>query len=48
MLVPDLYKNGAEARKITAERKEVEQLLARAYDRWETIQTEIEKVRSES
>jgi ATP-binding cassette, subfamily F, member 3 len=48
MLGPELYKNGAEAKKISTERKEVEQLLARAYDQWDTIQGEIEKVRNES
>jgi len=47
MLDPELYKNGAETKKITSERKEVEQLLARAYDRWDTLQTEMEKVRNE-
>jgi ATP-binding cassette subfamily F protein 3 len=48
MLDPELYKNGAEAKRISVERKEVEQLLARAYDQWDTIQGEIEKVRTES
>ena len=47
MLDPELYKNGAEAKKITAERKEVEQHLAHAYDQWEKIQAEMEKVRNE-
>jgi ATP-binding cassette, subfamily F, member 3 len=47
MLDPELYKNGPDAKKISVERKEVEQLLARAYDQWDTIQSEIEKVRSE-
>ena len=45
---PELYKNGAEAKRISVERKEVEQLLARSYDEWDTIQSEIEKVRNES
>ena len=48
MLDPELYKNGAEAKRISVERKEVEQLLARSYDEWDTIQSEIEKVRNES
>ena len=48
MLDPELYKNGTEAKKISVDRKEVEQLLARAYDTWERIQNEIEKVRNES
>ena len=47
MLDPGLYKIGAEAKKMSIERKEVEQLLARAYDRWDSLQTEIEKVRAE-
>jgi ATP-binding cassette, subfamily F, member 3 len=48
MLDPELYKNATEAKKITNERKEIEQHLAHAYDRWEAIQTEIEKIRSQS
>ena len=48
MLDPELYKNGPEAKRVSAERKELEQLLARAYDQWDTIQSEIEKVRTES
>jgi ATP-binding cassette subfamily F protein 3 len=48
MLDPELYKNGTEAKRMSVERKEVEQLLARAYDQWDTIQVEIEKARSES
>ncbi len=48
MLDPNLYKNGAEAKKISVERKEIEQLIARAYDRWDSIQGEIEKIRNES
>jgi ATP-binding cassette subfamily F protein 3 len=48
MLDSELYKNGPEAKRVSAERKELEQLLARAYDQWDTIQSEIEKVRSES
>lgn len=47
LLNPELYKNGTDARKKTSERKEVEQLLARAYDQWETLQTEMEKVRND-
>ena len=47
MLDPELYKNGAEAKRISVERKDVEQLLARAYDAWDTIQIDIEKVRNE-
>ena len=48
MLDPELYKNAAEAKKITSERREVELHLAHAYDRWETLQTDIEKIRSEN
>ncbi|MDP2886916.1 MAG: ABC-F family ATP-binding cassette domain-containing protein [Ignavibacteria bacterium] len=48
MLAPDFYKNGAEAKKIAAERKEVEQHLARAFDQWDTVQTEMDHVRNES
>ena len=48
MLDPELYKNGPEAKRVSAERKELEQLLARAYDQWDTIQNEMEKVRGES
>jgi ATP-binding cassette, subfamily F, member 3 len=48
MLNPDLYKNGAEAKKIVGERKEVELSLAHAYDEWDSLQIEIEKVRSEN
>jgi ATP-binding cassette, subfamily F, member 3 len=48
MLDPELYKNGAEAKRISVERKELEQLLARAYDAWDTLQSEMEKVRNES
>lgn len=47
MLDPELYKNGTETKKVSAERREIEQHLAHAYDQWETIQTEIEKVRTE-
>jgi len=47
MLDPELYKHGAEAKKITSERKDVEQLLARAYDQWDKLQTEMEKTRNE-
>jgi ATP-binding cassette subfamily F protein 3 len=47
MLDPELYKNGVEAKKITTERKEIELLLARAYDSWDTLQNEIEKIRNE-
>ena len=35
MFDPELYKNGSEAKRISAERKEVEQLIARAYDEWD-------------
>ncbi len=48
MLDPNLYKNGAEVKRLSGERKEVELLLAQAYDRWDSIQSEIEKIRSES
>jgi ATP-binding cassette, subfamily F, member 3 len=48
MLDPELYRNGVEAKKIAAERKEVELILARAYDSWDTFQNEIEKIRNES
>jgi ATP-binding cassette, subfamily F, member 3 len=48
MLDPELYKNGAEAKRVTAERKEIEQQLAHAYDEWDTIQNEIEKIRTEN
>ena len=48
MLDPELYKNGPEAKRVSAERKELEQLLSRAYDQWDTIQSEMEKVRTES
>ena len=48
MLNPELYKNGAEAKKTSVERKEVELLLATAYDRWDSIQGEIEKIRAEN
>ena len=48
MLDPELYKNGAEAKRISVERKELEQLLARAYDAWDTLQSEMERVRTES
>ena len=47
-LDPELYKNGTEAKRISVDGKEVEQLLARAYDKWDTIQSEIEKVRNEN
>ncbi|HTY37326.1 MAG TPA: ATP-binding cassette domain-containing protein, partial [Bacteroidota bacterium] len=47
MLDPDLYKVGAEAKKVLAERKNIEQHLAHAYDEWEKLQTEIETVRSQ-
>ena len=47
MLDPELYKNGAEAKKVASDRKEIEQHLAHAYDQWETLQSEIEKVRIE-
>ncbi len=48
MLDPGLYKNGAEAKRITAERKEVEQLLAGSYAEWESLQTEMERIRSQN
>jgi ATP-binding cassette subfamily F protein 3 len=48
MLDPDLYKNGSEAKKILAERKEVELSLARSYDAWDSLQSEIEKIRNEN
>ena len=47
MLDPELYRNGPEAKRVSIERKEIEQLLARAYDQWETLQSEMEKVRNE-
>ena len=46
MLDPEFYRNGTEAKRASAERKEIELNLARAYDEWETIQTEMEKIRS--
>lgn len=48
MLDPDLYKNGAEAKRISAERKEVEQLLEKAYAEWDSLQSEMERIRNES
>ena len=48
MLDPNLYKNGSEAKRITAERKEVDQLLAKAYGEWDSIQTEMERIRNEN
>jgi len=46
MLDPEFYKTGTDAKRVAAERKEIELNLARAYDEWETIQTEMEKIRS--
>jgi ATP-binding cassette subfamily F protein 3 len=46
MLDPEFYKNGTDAKRVSAERKEIELALARVYDEWETIQTEMEKIRS--
>jgi ATP-binding cassette subfamily F protein 3 len=46
MLDPDFYKNGTEAKRVSAERKEIELNLARAYDEWDTVQTEMDKIRS--
>ena len=46
MLDPEFYKNGTEAKRVSAERKEIELDLARAYDEWERIQSEMEKIRA--
>ena len=46
MLDPEFYRNGTEAKRVSAERKEIEMNLARAYDEWETVQMEMEKIRS--
>ena len=46
MLDPEFYKNGSEVKKVSAERKEIELMLARLYDEWDTLQAEIEKVRA--
>jgi ATP-binding cassette subfamily F protein 3 len=47
MLDPEFYKNGAEAKRATAERKEIELSLAKAYDEWDAIQMEMERIKSE-
>ena len=42
---PSLYRDGAEAKKISLEHKEVQQSLEDAYYKWGALQDEIEKVR---
>lgn len=44
---PSLYKDGAEAKRISLEHKEVQQSLEEAYYDWGALQDEIEKVRED-
>jgi ATP-binding cassette subfamily F protein 3 len=46
MLDPEFYKHGAEVKRMSAERKDVEESLARAYDEWDSIQMEMERIRA--